>query len=212
MNHFLVVEDVPDSVAWLSARLRNVWGADIQIDGASTLKQARQLLGKHEYDCVIVDLGLPDGSGIDLLREQQAKPGSARFIVATIYDDDEHLFGALRAGAQGYLLKERPAADIENALRGLREGIPPLSPAIAVRMMDYFSAPKPALDENPLTERERDVLVLIAKGMSVAEAASSLGISAHTARGYVKDIYRKLGISSRAEASLRASRMGLIRD
>ncbi len=212
MNHFLVVEDVADSVAWLSARLRAVWGDDIHVDAASTLKQARHFLGHQDYDCVIVDLGLPDGSGIDLLREQQAKPGSTRFIVATIYDDDEHLFGALRAGAQGYLLKERPAADIENALHGLRDGIPPLSPAVAIRMMEFFAAPKAEASDNPLTDRERDVLVLIAKGMSVAEAAGSLGISAHTARGYVKDIYRKLGISSRAEASLRASRMGLIRN
>lgn len=210
MNHFLVVEDVADSVAWLSARLRAVWGDDIHVDAASTLAQARQKLASESYDVVLVDLGLPDGSGIELLQEQEA--GSTRFIVATIYDDDEHLFGALRAGAHGYLLKERPAGDIEASLRGLRDGMPPLSSAIAVRMMEFFSAPKPAPTDNPLTERERDVLVLIAKGMSVAEAADSLGISAHTARGYVKDIYRKLGISSRAEASLRASRLGLIRE
>lgn len=212
MNRFLIVEDVAESVIWLSARLRAVWGDSIEIDSAATLKQARQKLELQSFDCVLVDLGLPDGSGMDLLQEHRQKPGSTRFIVATIYDDDDHLFGALRAGAQGYLLKERPAADIENALRGLREGIPPLSPAVAIRMMEFFAAPKAAASENPLTERERDVLVLIAKGMSVAEAASTLGISAHTARGYVKDIYRKLGISSRAEASLRASRMGLIRD
>jgi len=105
------------------------------------------------------------------------------------------------------------ARDIENALRGLREGIPPLSAPVALRMMEFFAAP-PRLEapDDALTGREREVLALIAQGKNVAETASLLSLSVHTVRGYVKEIYRKLGISSRAEASLRASKMGLIRD
>jgi DNA-binding NarL/FixJ family response regulator len=92
-------------------------------------------------------------------------------------------------------------------------GFLPLSAPVAIRMMEFFSAP--ALQESshcPLTGREREVLTLIAQGMNVSDVASLLSISIHTVRGYVKDIYRKLGISSRAEASLRASKMGLISD
>lgn len=211
MSRLLIIEDAPDSARWLAERLRAAWGADCIIDTAATLAHARQLLACADYELALVDLSLPDGSGLDLLREQQAC-GGARCVVTTIHDDDEHLFGALRAGAQGYLLKERPAADIEAALAGLREGVPPLSPAVAVRIMEFFSAPPSALPENPLTGRERDVLALIAQGLSVAEVSERLALSAHTVRGYVKEIYRKLGISSRAEASLKASLLGLIRN
>lgn len=212
MNRFLVVEDVSDSATWLADRLRAVWGNDISVDFAVTLRQARRQLAIHRYECVIVDIGLPDGSGIELLREQQSSQEAASFVVATIHDDDEHIFSALRCGARGYLLKDAPAEEIEKALHGMRDGIPPLSPAIALRMMEFFSASPVKEEPASLTERERSVLVLIARGLSVAEAAASLQISVHTVRGYVKEIYRKLGISSRAEASLKASRMGLIRD
>ena len=213
MSRLLVVEDAPDTARWLCERLRAVWGGDSVIDCAPTLRLARERLARTVYELAIVDLSLPDGSGMELLREQQRCHRDTRFVVATIHDDDEHIFGALRAGANGYLLKERPAADIENALRGLREGIPPLSAPVALRMMEFFAAP-PRLEapDDALTGREREVLALIAQGKNVAETASLLSLSVHTVRGYVKEIYRKLGISSRAEASLRASKMGLIRD
>lgn len=187
-------------------------GGNSVIDVVPTLRQARERLELTVYELVIVDLSLPDGSGIDLLRDQQRCHRSTRFVVATIHDDDEHIFGALHAGAHGYLLKERPAADIENALRGLREGNPPLSAPVALRIMEFF-ATQPLLEapHDTLTVREREVLTLIAQGRNVVETASLLSLSIHTVRGYVKEIYRKLGISSRAEASLQASKMGLIR-
>lgn len=211
MSRLLIIEDAPDSALWMRDRLYAVWGECSIVDMATTLRQARQLLDGSIYDVVIVDLSLPDGSGLDLLREQQRNI-TVCFIVATIHDDDEHLFGALRAGAKGYLLKDRPARDIENALRGLQEGTPPLSSPVARRMMEFFASPLSSDPAEALTGRERDVLALIAQGLSVVEVAARLTLSQHTVRGYVKEIYRKLDISSRAEASLRASRMGLIRD
>lgn len=212
MSRLLIIEDAPDSALWMRDRLRAVWGEASVVDITPTLRLARQFLDRSAYDVVIVDLSLPDGSGLDLLREQQRRNGATCFIVATIHDDDEHLFGALRAGAKGYLLKERTARDIESALRGLQEGTPPLSAPVALRMMEFFASPQASDPAEPLTGRERDVLALIALGLSVVEAAARLSLSVHTVRGYVKEIYRKLGISSRAEASLRASRMGLIHD
>lgn len=212
MSRLLIIEDAPDSALWMRERLRAVWGEGCIVDIAPTLRQARQFLDRFIYEIAIVDLSLPDGSGLDLLREQKQRNVATSFIVATIHDDDEHLFGALRAGANGYLLKDRPARDIEKALLGLQEGIPPLSAPLARRMMEFFASPPPADPGEALTAREREVLVLIAQGMSVIDVAARLTLSQHTVRGYVKEIYRKLDISSRAEASLRASRMGLIRD
>lgn len=209
MQHFLIIEDVQETSHWLAQRLQAVWGNNIQIDTAFTLKQARRRLAEKSYDLALVDIGLPDGSGIQILLEKPLIQRNACYIITTIHDDDDHIFSALRAGAKGYLLKDSPAEDIENALHNLSAGVPPLSSVIATRIMDFFANDnKESIDT--LTERERDVLTSIAQGNSVQDTAERMSISVHTARGYVKEIYRKLGISSRAEASVKASRMGLI--
>jgi len=211
----LVVEDVAASRAWMMERLRAAYGdaGPLVVDEAASLARARQLLaGRPALDLVLLDLGLPDGRGSDLIPELLQGHGDVQVIITTIYDDDDHLFSALRAGARGYLLKDQPAPAFEAALKALRDGVPALSPSVARRLIGHFSAPMADCESaDCLTARERDVLVLIARGLSVAEAADSLRISAHTVRGYVKDIYRKLGISSRAEASIKAGRLGLIR-
>ena len=209
----LIVEDVKETADWLAARVQVAFGAGRTVRQAHTLAAARKLLAREHFGMVILDLGLPDGNGVELIPE--LLPGrDIMVVVATIYDDDAHIFSALRAGAGGYLLKDQGDDEIERALAGIRDGVPPISPSVARRMMDFF-VQQDRLRENPetgkLTAREKEVLILIANGLSVGEASASLGISAHTTRGYVKDIYRKLGISSRAEASLSASRLGLIR-
>lgn len=209
----LIVEDVKETADWLAARVGAAFGGIRAVHLAHTLAAARKLLPRESYGMAIVDLGLPDGNGVELIPELKAR-GDLTVVVATIYDDDAHIFSALRAGAGGYLLKDQGDEEIERALAGIREGVPPISPSVARRMMDFF-VQQERLREEPeagkLTAREKEVLILIANGLSVAESAASLGISTHTARGYVKDIYRKLGISSRAEAGLTASRLGLIR-
>jgi DNA-binding NarL/FixJ family response regulator len=149
-------------------------------------------------------------------------------IVATIHDDDAHVFPALRAGATGYILKSQPGAVVTAQLQRIEKGEPALSPSIALRVLRHFHAEvradrpsvatefvasKPATLTGPprqLTEREVDVLRLIGKGYNSPEVAGLLGISAHTVSSYVRDIYRKLGISSRAEAAMEAARRGLV--
>lgn len=213
VGRILIVEDVKETACWLEARVQAAFGAGISVRQAHTLAAARKWLQREVFDAAVVDLGLPDGNGIDLIRELMAGDRRINVVVATIYDDDAHIFSALHSGAGGYLLKDQSDEDIERALAGIREGVPPISPSVARRMMEFFVQHErhvPSPEEQRLTAREKEVLILIANGLSVIEAAASLGISAHTARGYVKDIYRKLGISSRAEASLRASRMGLL--
>jgi DNA-binding NarL/FixJ family response regulator len=139
----------------------------------------------------------------------------AQSVVVTIHDDDEHLFPALQAGAFGYILKEQPRELITEQLQRISQGEPPLSPSIARRVMAHFSAKaKPQANSIPnvsLTDRESEVLLRVAKGYTLPEIGVQLGLSRHTIADYVKQIYRKLNVSSRAEAALEAQRLGLFR-
>ncbi|MDD5612722.1 MAG: response regulator transcription factor [Gallionella sp.] len=175
-----------------------------------SLAEARAWLGTHPApDLALIDLGLPDGSGVDLIAELNTTAPNTLCVVASIFDDNQHLFPALRAGARGYVLKDQTQSQIIELLKGISEGNPPLSPAIARKMLGYFQpVAEPAHPQ--LTARETEVLRCIAKGLTMAEAAKLLTLSPHTVSGYVKDIYRKLNVSSRAEAALSARNMGLV--
>lgn len=212
-QHALILDDLPACISWLSRALAQAFPG-IRIQTATTLAEARAAVIAHAaLDLALVDLGLPDGDGTTLiprLREQQPR---AVPVVTTVFDDDAHLFPALRAGAAGYLLKDEAVDVLAQRLRGIVEGQPPLSPSIARRLLRHFlpPAPTPAPPVHPLSPRETEVLRMIAKGYSVPEAADLLGLTKHTVAGYVKDIYRKLDVGSRAEATLEATRRGLIR-
>lgn len=216
----LVVEDLPDTRDWLSATLRETFRG-IEVMAFPDLGTARAWLAQarsEEIDRVrlaLIDLGLPDGSGIDLIRELADRCPNVVPIVATIYDDDEHLFDAIAAGAQGYLLKNQEQNVLGHYLRRIQRGEPTLSPSIARRMFSYFRDRPASKTKTPesgeaLTPREMEVLALLGIGSRVPEVAFRLGLTEHTVATYVKTIYRKLKISSRAEAALEASRRGLI--
>lgn len=214
----LIVEDLDEPRQWLAELLPQALPVVRRVDTAATLAQARERLGEHAYGLALVDWGLPDGTSEALIAELVAARPGAVVIVATIHDDDTHVFPALRAGASGYILKSQPASVVVGQLRRIEQGEPALSPSIAARVLRHFRAgpepePTPAEEPRPLaqlTEREVDVLRLIAKGYTASEVAQLLGLSSHTVTGYVRDIYRKLGITSRAEATLEAARRGLV--
>ena len=213
IRHALIVEDIPEINQWLTEMVRQVFPTTI-IHQASDLQQARKILCcPNEYHLALIDLGLPDGSGLDLIHEISISHPETVQIVTTIYDDDNHLFTALQAGAQGYLLKDHTPEIFQHYLRQLEYGVPALSPSIARKMLAYFqsrSTPtKKVQAPVVLTLRETEVLGCIGRGMRNSQAAHMLHISEHTVSGYVKDIYRKLNISSRAEAALEADRRGL---
>jgi DNA-binding NarL/FixJ family response regulator len=206
------LEDLPEIRAWLSSLVLQVF-PDAQIAEAARVHDALGLVSAIKFDLALVDLGLPDGSGVDVvaaLREHQPETQS---VVVTIHDDDEHLFPALQAGAFGYILKEQARELIIEQLQRISQGEPPLSPSIARRVMAYFTEKaKPQASLLPhvsLTDRESEVLLRVAKGYTLPEIGVQLGLSRHTIADYVKQIYRKLNVSSRAEAALEAQRMGL---
>lgn len=205
----LVLDDHAGARGWLAAAVATAFPDAVCIQ-AATVADACRHIAAQPFDLALLDLNLPDGSGLDLLARLQAQQPPALCVIATIYDDDEHLFSALQRGATGYVLKEQSRDALATMLRGMVEGQPPLSPAIARRLLRQFAAPTPvAKTINPLTPRESEALALIGKGFSVAQAAAALAVSHHTAHDYVRSIYRKLAIASRAEAAIAARELGL---
>ena len=208
MPRALIVEDIADVRVWLSGV---VVGAcpGATVDVAANAAEARYRLARQSYDLALVDLGLPDGSGMDVVRAIKGQTPETLAIVATINGDDASIVGALAAGADGYLLKDQPADILTRQIRQALAGVPALSPAIARRIMQHFCQTGPAAEEPALTGREADVLSHIGRGLRNAEVAETLGIAEATVAGHIKAVYRKLGIGSRAEAAWHAARLGL---
>lgn len=234
----LVVEDDNDARPWLADCLREAFGGIPVTQTADVASAKRWLADWLEAESprrlvAVVDLGLPDGSGIEIVRLLASRGDAAAAVVATIYDDDEHLFAAIAAGAAGYLLKDRSAPVMVDYLRRIQAGEPPLSPSLSRRILAHFrdggpapgsvsvapaaapcaptspvSSPISALSDS-LTPREREVLALLGRGLRSAEAAAVLKLSEHTVASHIKAIYGKLNISSRAEAALEARNLGL---
>lgn len=210
MKDILLVDDLPEALALIQASAAQAFpGANCVT--ASGVTEAIAAAEARRFELALIDLGLADGDGVDVIAHLHRQQPECALVVTTIYDDDQHLFEALQAGAQGYLLKDQAPAWLAQQLRGILDGQPPLSPTIARRLMRHFQRPAPPGrgPEADLTPRERTVLGLLAQGIRIADIAAELGISPHTAGDHVKNIYRKLNISSRAEAALRARRLGL---
>jgi DNA-binding NarL/FixJ family response regulator len=215
MKNILLLEDLPEIRAWLRKLVLQVF-PHAQIAESARIADALALVTAVKFDLALVDLGLPDGSGVDVVTKLRDVQPECQSVVVTIHDDDEHLFPALQAGAFGYILKEQARELITEQLQRISQGEPPLSPSIARRVMAYFAnKAKPRVDANlinvSLTDRESEVLLRVAKGYTLPEIGVQLGLSRHTIADYVKQIYRKLNVSSRAEAALEAQRLGLFR-
>ena len=235
--HILILEDQPDGVAMLTQVARASFG-EVHLAVANDLASVRKLTSpelQRHFDYALVDMRLPDGLSIDWLAEFKLQQPKTVVIVTSLYDDDDLVFAALRAGADGYLLKGDGADQLEHALAKLLRGEPPISPAIARKLMQQFrvsaalvNAAEPLsqpptqtaplavsrADANPkiqgLTAREEDVLALIGGGLMIKQVAAKLGISYHTVNDNIKAIYRKLGIHTRAQAAAEAARLGLM--
>ncbi len=207
----IVVEDDPVTRERLVAAIKAQAELSV-LEAVGTCAEARAALQRAAPRVLLVDLGLPDGDGVTLIAEA-TRTGSTDAMVVTVFGDEQHVVAALEAGATGYLLKDSPLADIGEAVLRLIQGGSPISAKIARYLVRRFQPAKPpaARDDQALTEREREVLELIAKGFSYGEVAQSLQMSPHTVASHIKHIYRKLAVGSRGEAVFEAANLGLIR-
>jgi DNA-binding NarL/FixJ family response regulator len=180
-------------------------------DGAS----ARQAMTHSAPDVLLTDLGLPDVSGIEIIRETSRRFPETDIMVVTVFGDEEHVLGAIEAGATGYILKDSMPEEFVGLIKQLREGGSPISPVIARQLLKRFKPDAAVVDPRQsddarLSPRESEVLSLIAKGFSFGEIARLLEVSQHTITSHVKKIYQKLAVHSRGEAVYEAGKMGLI--
>lgn len=201
-----VTRDVLIQVVENEAKLKFLGAAESCADAMDNLASTPDIL--------LVDIGLPDGSGIDLIRSVKQQLPETEIMVISSFGDEDHVVDAIEAGATGYILKDKSLAKVGSHILSLMKGDSPISPGIARYLLRRFQS-KPQQDpEQPspsLTEREQNVLTLIAKGCSRAEAAETLGMSQHTVTTHIKHIYRKLSVHSRTEAVFEAYQMGLIK-
>lgn len=218
----VVIEDNREVRIGICNALRASFGG-IECVEAATAGEARRLLSERHarnrhFDLALVDIGLPDGNGVDIIRALSEDAPDTLPVVITIFDDDRTLFDALAAGAKGYILKGATPEGLIDQLKRIDAGEPPLSPQMALRMMEHFrrfsrllppEAPN-AESAEALTQREQAVLTLLGKGLTAQDIASTLGMTRNTSATHIKAIYRKLRISSRAEAALEANRRGLL--
>lgn len=212
MNEALILEDMPESQEMLREVVQRAFPG-VGVHCVADVASAMRLIKQVQFDLALVDLALPDGDGTTVVQAMSSRFPDCMIVVASLFDDDGHLFPALRAGAQGYLLKDQTPEQLVAQLRGINDGHPPLSPSVARRLLDHFREipGSPAVQPSSLTPREREVLIHLTRGSSVAKIGMVLGISRHTVGDHVKNLYRKLKISSRAEAALHAKGMGLLR-
>jgi len=186
---------------------------------ADTLAQGLQLLEQAAADVLLVDLGLPDGSGIHVIHAAHVRWPDCNIMVSTAFGDELHVMQSLEAGATGYLLKDSRPQKIISEIRNLHAGGSPISPLIARQILTRFvrgSAPAmPSVEtaakpEITLSVREKEVLEFFTRGYSVDECAKLLGVSRHTVVTYVRRIYKKLEVNSKAEAIFEARTQGLL--
>ena len=182
---------------------------------ASNLKQASALLKNMQPDVLLLDLGLPDGDGTELIHGIVQRGYSTEVMVITVFGDERHVIRAIEAGATGYILKDAMTDDICTSIMQLVDGGSPISAPIARHLLGRFREANPHYNGSTtggpaLTNREQEVLSQLARGFSFPEIANILFISPHTVASHVKHIYRKLAVRSRSEAVYTALQRGLI--
>lgn len=186
---------------------------DMECVGEATNgEEAIHLSAELQPDVVLMDVHMPGIGGVDATRQMTQSSPQIRVLVVTMFEDDHLVFAAMRAGARGYLLKGARHEDMVRAIRAVGNGDAIFSPTIATRLVSYFSTLQPAhlapvFPE--LSQREREILVLLAQGCKNAEIAERLVVSPKSVRNYVSNIISKLQVADRAQAILRAKDAGL---
>lgn len=208
-----IVEDDPDMRDRLAASIAAQSWLELTA-GYATGAAALAGLAESVPDVLLVDLGLPDFSGLDVVRAVAARHPACDILVISMFGDEANVLAALEAGARGYLLKGSLARDVAADIRDIRAGGSPLSPIIARQVLKRLQPPRRdppgAPDDSELTTREVEILNAISRGFSYAETARMLGIAAATVHSHLKRIYGKLAVHSKTEAVFEAGRLGLL--
>jgi len=205
----LILEDMPDTQKWLVDASKLAFPS-AEVSVAGSLAEAGAKIAKIKPSLALLDIELPDGKGNSFIPTLLAKHPSCICIIVTIYADEKHLLPSLSAGAKGYILKDQSKQRIAEMLIQAMGGELPLSPAVATMVLNQFSQTSIEKEESPLTTRESEVLALIGAGSSTPEVADQLNISKYTVEDHLKQVYRKLEISNRAEAALAARNLKLV--
>jgi len=211
----LVVEDDPLMRQRLSRVLSEIGYAAEAVTFSGSLAEARAFLSSQPVAMVLVDLGLPDGNGIELIRELRGLDPALWVLVISAWSTEEAILGALRAGATGYVRKERDDLEVSLSIRSVLRGGAPIDPFIARRIltllpMEPLHKPAGINETEALSPRESEILQWVSRGLSNREIADQLTISRYTVECHIKRIYRKLAVSSRTRAVNEARQRGLL--
>ncbi|WP_426702019.1 response regulator [Rhodanobacter sp. Col0626] len=213
----LIVEDNGPMQQRLLRLLVELIGSDTQITTAGSIAAAKAHLDENAGGTALVDIGLPDGNGIELIAWLHEHRPQLTIVVISAYGDEETVLAALRAGAIGYLLKEREDIELSLALQSIQRGGAPIDPFVARRILTLLPAAPPASstpgapasdNDHALSDRETEILHLVARGYSNREIAEMIALSRFTIEGYTKTIYRKLAVGSRTAAVFEAKSRG----
>jgi two-component system NarL family response regulator len=199
----LLVDDHPVVRAGLASMLSTIPGLTV-CGAASTGEEALQLLDSEHPDVLLLDLRMPGMTGIELLRTLREQSVPPKAIVLTSYESDEEIYRAIEAGAQGYLLKSTPQAEIVTAIQTVHSGRHHIPPRIAARLAERMV-------RSTLTQRELEILEMVVRGLTNKQIGHALQISENTARNHINSIIRKLDVSGRTEAATAAIQQGLVR-
>ena len=209
--HVLIADDHPLCRKGMRALLTTA--PDFTVGGeATTGQEAIELAGSLQPDVILMDLQMPGMNGVEATRQILHTSPHIRILIVTLFEDDASVFAALRAGARGYVLKDAQEEEMLRAIRAVGSGEAIFSAAIATRLIEYFAASRPAVAKDlfpTLTEREREILQLLARGSSNSDIARHLSLSAKTVSNYISNIYGKLQVTDRTQAVIRARDAGL---
>ncbi|MGL6081531.1 MAG: response regulator [Gammaproteobacteria bacterium] len=215
----LIVEDEYVIQRRLKIILTNLGYNEDVLLFANTVKEAYSIVQQQPIALALVDLGLPDGSGISIIEKIREQDAQALILVVSAWSTQDSLFRAIQAGATGYVLKERDDVEVALAIRSILRGGAPIDPFVAREILKQISIPtisgtveqnRPAADQETLTQREREILSLVAQGLSNREIAEQLCVSRYTVESHIKHIYRKLSVSKRTKAVSTARHLGIL--
>ncbi|QPF31064.1 response regulator transcription factor [Acinetobacter lwoffii] len=215
----LIVEDEYVIQRRLKIILSNLGYQDDVLLFANTVKEAYAVLQQQPIALALIDLGLPDGSGISIIEKIREQDAQALILVVSAWSTQDSLFSAIQAGATGYVLKERDDVEVALAIRSILRGGAPIDPFVAREILKQISIPtisatieqnRSAADQEMLTQREQEILSLVAQGLSNREIAEQLYVSRYTVESHIKHIYRKLSVSKRTKAVSTARYLGIL--